>query len=282
MLGIYGRRIVLRKLHISLLVLSAVVLSLLLGCGAQEAGTLQFHANGEDFVRQGFVSKDGWSISFDHVFINLAEIAGYQTDPPYDPHDGGPLDVHEEVGLDGTYLVDLAEGGPDAAPILVGQVLDAPAGQYNAVSWRMDKGADGPAAGYSLVMVGTGEKEGQQVDFIIQVESEYEYTCGEYVGDQRKGILQEGGTADLEMTFHFDHIFGDAETPLDDALNVGAPGFEPFAAVAGGAGMLQADMGELQEAMAPADFQKLIDILPTLGHVGEGHCHSEMTWGEEL
>ena len=24
-------------------------------------------ANGEDFVRQGFVSKDGWRISFDHV-----------------------------------------------------------------------------------------------------------------------------------------------------------------------------------------------------------------------
>jgi hypothetical protein len=272
----------LRKSHIGLLVLSALVLGLLLGCGAQESGALQFYVNGEDFVREGFVSKDGWSISFDHVFIHLADIAGYQTDPPYDPHEGGEIDAHDEVGLDGTYLVDLAEGGPDAEPILVGQVPDAPAGQYNAVGWRMLKATDGPAAGYSLVMVGSGEKEGQQVDFIIQVETEYEYICGEYVGDQRKGILQEGGTADLEMTFHFDHIFGDAETPLDDALNLGAPGFEPFAAVAGGAGMLQADMGELQEAMAPADFQKLIDILPTLGHVGEGHCHSETRWGEEL
>ena len=271
-----------RKSHIGLLVLSAMILGLLLGCGSQEPGTLQFYANGEDFVRQGFVSKDGWSISFDHVFIHLGDVAGYQTDPPYDPHEGGEIDADEEVGLDGTYLIDLAEGGPDAEPILVGQVPDAPAGRYNALGWRMLKATDGPAAGYSLVIVGSGEKEGQRVGFVIQVDTEYEYACGEYVGDQRRGILQEGGNADLEMTFHFDHIFGDAETPLDDALNVEAPGFEPFAVVAGGAGMLQADLGELQEAMAPADYQKLIDILPTLGHVGEGHCHSETRWGEEL
>ncbi|WP_353736712.1 hypothetical protein [Moorena sp. SIO2C4] len=30
-------------------------------------GKLQFRANGEDFVRQGFVSKDRWQISFDRV-----------------------------------------------------------------------------------------------------------------------------------------------------------------------------------------------------------------------
>lgn len=271
-----------RKPLIGLVVLSVILLGLLLGCGAQETGTLQFYANGEDFVRQGFVSKDGWSISFDHVFIHLASIAGYQSDPPYDPHDGGELDARGEVGLDGTYLIDLAEGGTDADPILVGQVLDAPAGQYNALGWRMLQATDGPAAGYSLVMVGSGEKEGQRIDFIIQLDTEYEYTCGEYVGAQRKGILKKDETAELEMTFHFDHIFGDAETPLDDTLNAGAPGLEPFATVAGGAGMLRADLGELESAMAPADFQKLINILPTLGHVGEGHCHSETRWGEEL
>ncbi|MEJ2483129.1 MAG: hypothetical protein P8049_08440 [Gemmatimonadota bacterium] len=117
------------------------------------------------------------------------------------------------------------------------------------MAWRMVRATDGPAADDSLVMVGTAEKEGQRVDFIIQVETEYEYTCGEYVGDQRKGILQEGGTAELEMTFHFDHIFGDAEIPMDDALNVGAPGFEPFAAVAGGGGMLQADLANRKQVI---------------------------------
>ena len=261
---------------IAFVLLAVLVSPLLAACGAQETGTLQFHANGEDFVRQGFVSKDGWAITFDHVYVHLDDMVGYQTDPPYDPHTGGDVRAQAEAALDGTHTVDLAEGGPDADPILVGEVTGAPAGHYNASAWRLVKAETGPASGYSLVLVGTAEKEGQTVDFTIQVDTEYEYTCGEYVGDERKGILPADGTADLEMTFHFDHIFGDAGTPLDDDLNLGAPGFGPFAATIGGSGTLQAGMAELQASMAPAAFQMLVDILPTLGHVGEGHCHSEV------
>jgi hypothetical protein len=62
---------------------------------------------------------------------------------------------------------------------------------------------------------------------------------------------------------------------MDDDLNVGAPGFEPFAGVVGGSGDLQIDMSGLQESLSPADYQMLLDMLLTLGHVGEGHCHSE-------
>jgi len=40
----------------------------------ETTGTLQFYANGEDFVRQGFVSKDGWAINFDTVNITLENI----------------------------------------------------------------------------------------------------------------------------------------------------------------------------------------------------------------
>jgi hypothetical protein len=264
-----------RRSRVRAFALAILIVGLLAGCGTQETGTLQFQANGEDFVRQGFVSKDGWAITFDHVFVNLTDIAGYQTDPPYDPHAGGEAEAQVTADLEGTHTVDLAEGGEDALPILVGQVADAPAGHYNANTWKMVKASEGPASGYSLVMVGTAEKDGQTVDFIIEVEDEYVYTCGEYVGDERKGILEKEGTADLEMTFHFDHIFGDAETPMDDDLNVSAPGFEPFAAVVGGAGALRIDMGGLQESLSPTDYQMLVDILPTLGHVGEGHCHSE-------
>ena len=121
----------------------------------------------------------------------------------------------------------------------------------------MVKATSGPTAGYSLVIIGTAEKEGQSVDFTINVGEECGYRCGEYVGDERKGILEKGGTADLEMTFHFDHIFGDAETPLDDELNLAAVGFEPFADTAEG-GKIDLNMTELH-----------------LGHVGEGHCHCE-------
>jgi hypothetical protein len=264
-----------KKLFPILAIPAVVALGILVACGpAGGKGTLQFYANGEDFVRQGFVSKDGWAITFDHVYITLADITAYQSDPPYDPHAGSDVQAKVQVSLDGTHTVDLAEGGEDADPILVGEVSDASEGQYNAIHWKMAKASSGPASGYSLVVVGMAEKEGQTVNFTIKVEQEYEYTCGEYVGDERKGILQKDGTADLEMTFHFDHIFGDAETPLDDELNVGAPGFEPFAGIAEG-GMLDVDMAGLQAKLSAEDNQMLVDILPTLGHVGEGHCHSE-------
>ncbi len=263
-----------RKRISVLVIFTLFVLSItLVGCGPGK-GTLQFYANGEDFVRQGFVSKDGWAIAFDNVYITLAEIKGYQADPPYDAHQGGQVSASKGVSLPGIHTVDLAEGDAEADPILVGEVKDAPEGQYNAVHWKMVKATGGPAAGYALVVTGTAEKEGEKVQFTIKVENEYQYTCGEFVGDERKGILQKGGRADQEMTFHFDHVFGDAETPLDDDLNLGAPGFEVFAAIAE-EGALEVDMAALKDRLAPDDYQMLEDILPTLGHVGEGHCHCE-------
>ena len=258
-----------------ILTLLALHILILASCGGTEEGTLQFNANGEDFVRQGFISKDGWAISFDHVYVTLADVTAYQSDPPYDPHSGSEIQAQVEVSLDGMHTVDLAEGGEDAPPLLAGEVTDAPVGHYNAVSWKMPRASNGPASGYSLVVVGTAEKEEQIVDFTIKIEPEYTYTCGEYIGDERKGMLQKDGTADLEMTFHFDHIFGDAETPLDDDLNVGAPGFDPFAGAAEG-GSLDVDMAGLQAKLATGDYQTLVDTLLTLGHVGEGHCHSEV------
>jgi len=247
---------------------------MLVGCagGKGATGTLQLYANGEDFVREGFVSKDGWSINFDHVYITLADVTAYQTDPPYDPHSGADVKGKVKVSLPRTYTVDLAEGDADAAPILVGEIKNAAAGHYNAISWKMVKASSGPANGYSLVIAGTAEKAGQSVDFDIKVDTEYGYSCGEFVGDERKGILREGSTADVEMTFHFDHIFGDADTPMDDELNLGAVGFGPFAGIAQG-GKLDVDMAGCQAKLPPADYHKLVDILPTLGHVGEGHCH---------
>jgi len=255
-----------------LFVFSIMLVSCTGGGGA--VGILQFHASGEDFVRQGFVSKDGWSINFAHVYITLADITAYQTDPPYDPHTGGNINGKVTVSLDKVYAVDLAEGGENAPPILVDEVPDAAVGHYNAISWRMVKATSGPAAGYSLVIVGTAEKDGQSIDFSIKVDKEYEYACGEYVGDERKGMVQEDGTADVEMTFHFDHIFGDAETPMDDDLNVSAVGFAPFAGIAEG-GKLDVNMADLQSKLSSEDYQMLVDILPTLGHVGEGHCHCD-------
>lgn len=273
-----------KKSFISTIILTFLVAVVLSGCGSNaepkgpeqttspQVGVLQFKANGEDFVRAGFTSKDGWDITFDHVYINLAEVTAYQSEPPYDSEKGAEIQAEKRASLPGARTVDLAEGNEDAPPILVGEVKDAVVGHYNAISWKMARAAEGPNQGYSLVIVGKAVKGKETVNFTIKDEGEYSYAGGEYVGDQRKGILAAGGTADLEMTFHFDHIFGDADTPADDELNLGASGFNPFAALAE-KGALDVDMAKLQQKLAPAEYQKLKEVLKTLGHVGEGHCH---------
>lgn len=234
-------------------------------------GTLQFRANGEDFIRQGFVTKDGWQISFDHVYVTLADLTAYQSDPPYDAQESGELAATATATLEGTHTVDLAAGDADAAPVLVGDV-SAPAGRYNAISWRMVEAADGPASGAVILMQGTAEQAGEQIAFTIALGHESTHTCGDYVGDERKGLLEAGATAEIEATFHFDHIFGDAELPPDDALNTGALGFTPLAALADD-GMLDVDMAALEMDLPPDEYVAL--TAAHLAHVGEGHCTSE-------
>lgn len=234
-------------------------------------GKLQIRANGEDFVRQGFQSKDGWAIRFDHLYVTLTDVAAYQTDPPYNPDTGSKIQATQKLLLNELRTVDLAAGDENANPILVHEFIAAPAGRYNALSWRMVKATSEPAKGYSLVMKGTAMKDGRAIEFAIAIDREYAYTCGEFVGENRKGILSPGGTADLEATFHFDHIFGDGDAPPDDEINTGALGFAPLAALASN-GKLDVKIDDLQQRLSTRDYQTLVETLVSLGHVGEGHC----------
>ncbi len=243
--------------------------------GTTDTGTLEIRANGEDFVRQGFTSKDGWKISFENVYTTLSDITAYQTEPPYDPQKDKDLRAKQQVRLDKPQTVDLAMGDEKAEPVLVGEV-SAPAGRYNALSWRMVKPAEGPAKGYPLLLRGKATKDGKTVDFTLRIDQEMAFSCGDFVGDDRKGILKPGDRADLEATFHFDHLFGDADTPMTDDLNRKALGFEPLAAIAQN-GKLDVDMSALKQQLSPEDFKKLEAILPSLGHVGEGHCKETLT-----
>ncbi len=250
---------------------------------AESTGTLSFTANGEDFVRQGFVSKDGWQVSFDHLYVTLADVTAYQTDPPYDPFDGA-IPEGMSVAVSGPLSVDLAAGDESAEPILI-EAAAAVAGQYNALGWRMvpataeevldDSMSD--AIGSTIFLKGQAEREGEVVTFSIRDESEYAYNCGEFVGESRLGILDPGGSARMEATFHFDHLFGDADTPADEALNVNALGFDPLAALAQD-GALVVSVGDLETQLDNADYELLSDALAGLGHVGEGHCY-EATGG---
>lgn len=235
-----------------------------------EIGTMEFRANGEDFVREGFVTKDGWQVEFDHVYVTFADVIAYETLVPYNPEAGGEPQAKQVISLVELKTVDLAAGDENAETILVNEV-PAPPGRYNAISWTMVPSADGMAAGYPLVMMGTASKDGQVVPFNLKFNQEMAFICGDYVGDDRKGILQPGDRADLEATFHFDHLFGDGEAAPDDDINTGALGFEPLAAIATTDG-IDANLDTLREQLSETDYQQIMKILADLAHVGEGHC----------
>lgn len=244
--------------------------------GDAETGQLEVRANGEDFVRQGFETKDGWQVSFDHVYVTLAEVTAYQSDPAFDAEKGGKPQAETTVSLDGPITVDLAAGDETAEPVLV-ETLEAPAGRYNALSWKMVPAPEGDAEGYPLMLVGQATKADQTVDFTLQIDPTLGFVCGDYVGDERKGILTANETAEVEATFHFDHLFGDGGAPADDEINTGALGFDPLAALAQD-GTLVANMDTLESGLSAEEYQTLMNILPSLGHVGEGHCEeTELT-----
>lgn len=238
-----------------------------------QKGVLQFRANGEDFVRKGFVSKDGWKISFDHVYVSLAEITAYQSQPPFNAEAGGSIQAQEKVVLDQAKTVDLAKGNEDAESLLVAEVANAPTGQYNALSWKMVKAEEGPAIGQTLVMDGRAEKDGRRIEFVVKLDQELEYRCGEFVGEERKGILLADGTAQLEATFHFDHLFGSSNAPADDPINTGALDFESLVALAKDQ-KLELDSRQLKSGLSATEYKQLENILSSLGHVGEGHCQA--------
>ncbi len=242
---------------------------------SQSEGTLNLVANGEDFVRQGFVTKDGWSISFDRVAVNLSHVTAYQIEAPNEPTEADKIDTleyQEKVSLlDTPQIVDLAEGEADAKPIVVAGIEVTP-GFYNAVAWKIDTaGENSPLAGKTMELQGTASKDNRVVNFDISLNRPLQYLCGEYVGDERKGMIRAGETGEVETTFHFDHIFGDSETSADDALNVDALGFAPLAQLASGVS-LNVDDATLSQQLSPEDQEKLTKAVIGLGHVGEGHC----------
>ena len=241
----------------------------------QSTSTLHLVANGEDFVRQGFVTKDGWTMNFDRLDVNLSNVTAYQMDRAFKPtavKKLDPLEYQTKVSLlDRPKVIDLAEGEADAKPIMVAHTEVTP-GFYNAVAWTIDTAEENsPLAGKTMVLQGTATKDEQVVNFEISLNRPIQYLCGEYVGDDRKGLIQAGETGELETTFHFDHIFGDSETSPDDALNVDALGFEPLAQLASG-NSLTIDEGTLTKQLSPKNQEKLTKAVIGLGHVGEGHC----------
>jgi hypothetical protein len=268
-----------RKTMIILSILLATLLAAFIACGngsdrgtakstkakdpastagiSAQPGSIVFTANGEDFVRRGFVDRQGWSISFENLYINIVEPVAYVPDGD------------REVVLQGSHWIDLAQGGPDAEPIVIGTVDGVTPANYQSLRFALRRASGGPFAGSTIVMIGTAERDGVGVPFTIRLDEEIVFDGRDgYVGEELKGLLQPGSTTEVEMTFHFDHVFGDHEAGMDDHINTGSVGFDFFYTFAGG-GAVEVSQGEMKDA---AGYQNLIQALWTLGHLGEGHC----------
>ncbi len=269
-----------------LIAVMAVVLTA--GCGSQEeatetdaekaeaveTGTLEMDYNMNESPKEGLISKDGWLIKFDHIYMTLANVKAYQTDPPYSPMDAeSEFNPVEEVSFEGLYNIDLAQSDD---PVVLAAANDVPVGHYNAVSWDNVQTQDGEYAGYSIVLIGQASKDGEEVAFNLKFDPQYKYLGGEYVGDERKGFVQAGETADVEMTFHFDHFFGDSNKPADCKINtLRAVGFDFFNRFAEN-GEVNLDMAQMKELLTDEEVNKIVGSLKCLAHSGGAPVKKEM------
>ena len=161
-----------------LCVISTLLAAALAGCSdddptenpAQATGTIELFANGEDFIRQPFVSKDGWEIAFTGFYVNIygptavqgvleEEETNMQAQVAYESSSEGRLrPAHaghphtgisaggDHVALDGDYLVDLHQTpeDPPEERTLVGTIarkdaFDNPVltGNYNTINFSL-------------------------------------------------------------------------------------------------------------------------------------------------
>lgn len=243
-----------RKLVLFFILITTIFIA---GCSSGR-GDLHFTANGEEFIAEGFTSKEGWDLSFDSVLVNLSEIEAYN-----------PTDSGLSAKLEGTYLVDLKDSFGLDPTVSVESLKEVPAGNYQSLRFSLKQIESGDHAGYSIILFGNAGKEGTTIPFTIRISEELTFDGKEgYVGDSIKGLLNENETADVEMTFHFDHLFGDAGSGPEEHVNAQSPGFAMFLDYEK-EGRIDVSQEDL---MNHRNFNLFIGAVETLGHLGEGHC----------
>lgn len=234
--------------------------------------TLSLVANGEDFVRKGFTTKDGWEIDFERVEVTLGEVTAYQVPGGFNPEEKSQIKSETSIQLlPESKTINLAEGGESAEPIVVNK-SKVPEGFYNALSWKMlPKTEPAFADSHTILLEGIAIKADRELNFLLGFNQPLKYICGEFIGDTRKGMVKLGENTELEMTFHFDHIFGDRTLVPEDELNQNALGFQPLADLTT-SDRLKLSQQDLSQKLSSEAYQKLQKAISGIGHVGEGHC----------
>jgi hypothetical protein len=277
-----------------------------LGCTSSDGtnGTLTVRASGEDAAREGFpvgegdaeiAFVDGWTVRFDHVLVSIADFSLRIR--------GG-----DDAGLDADPVVaDLHLGNAE-----LWAFDGVPARRWDRVGFRYvparagvraanDVGASALAAmidnGYSLLVSGTAEKDGREVDFEYGFDFEVAHTrCVNALDDTDGLVVPAGAAAEAEITVHLDHLFFDTYASEDAELR-----FDPMAAVAPDDGPVTLDDLSVQDNLSdllgpdgqpldlaydsgsafdpvPEDLREyVIAAATTTGHFnGEGHCDYEL------
>ena len=195
-------------------------------------------------------------------------------------HRGEVLGVVGESGCGKSTLGRMVAGllPPDEGRVRAAhgtRVSEAPAGTYNALRVDLVTMSEGPYAGASMVLKGTAHQDaGESIEFAVAFDPTMTATCGGYVGEGMKGVLRDGKEAEVELTFHFDHLFGDGTQPPDDHVNSGAFGFGWIAARATD-GTVRIDPAAVDTILDEEGQKRLAGIFRSLPHTGEGHCHCE-------
>ena len=228
-----------------------------LSCNTAPKGAMSFTMNGEDFVRQGFTDKGGWKISFQHLYVVTEDPTAYSPDTTLEP-----------VVLKGQYIADLT-GQNLAYPVTIGSLRNVKAGNYQSLKFKIRRAKEGPFKGFSILMLGHAQRGKEKIHFRIALDEEMDYDGKEgYVGEKVKGLLSPGGLTEVEMTFHFDHIFGDKNAEPESHVNRGAVGFDFFKRYSR-KGQVNVTQQDLKKSPL---FKVFVRSLWNLGHLGEGHC----------
>jgi hypothetical protein len=269
------------------------------GCGDDETsdgtsggnGTVSFNTWGEEYIEDQIpadIFEDGWSVTYDSFLVNIAGIT-----------------VADESGTvaaaqSGTMIFDHKQAG--VKPIVTFPDLEAK--NWTKVSYRIEPATadstvgladpeqktDMVAASGAVMVEGRATKDAVIKTFawVFTQTTHYDDCQGDIAGKETEGVLvTNGGTDDVQLTVHGDHLFYDdltspeakvrfqhiADADVDDSGDVT---LEELAAVK--LTDLPASAGPFGTGSSSSvnDLKAFVTALSgTVGHYrGEGECIS--------
>ena len=244
----------------------------LAGCGESEApkSALDLVVNGEAFAEMGMVSKDQWQMEFEQVIVTVGAVTASGV-----PSQAAILQPKSRSAALSWPLP--SESDPEVKAAVV-SLQDGPVrlgsqpvtvGNYNQVKWTWGSGETA-----AIALQGTATQGDRTVTFNLEFPGQFQVACGDYVGDERKGIVTADEAGEVELTFHLDHVFGDGEFPPEAEINQKSVGFGPLVEATEGdeVTVTAADWEQWGTPELRRSLEKTVQSMP---HVGEGHCQVE-------